>query len=151
MADGEGYPLGAVLGSINAGMSASAGLAAYRSAGGEVRTQTWYRLHGEAQAMLAGEVSEAAKPLNRLPTSDEITTWTTSTAAGFMQRVEVFVRDRATGEVTSKPWSTVGPGVVSRGAAVEAALGAYEDNAGDYDEQVLGAAYVGTHELVPGE
>jgi hypothetical protein len=149
MAEGSDLPVWAVLDALRDGKSATAGLAAYRAAGGEVRTQTWYRLHGEVQSALAGKISEASAPLGRRPTGDELTTWTTRNAAGYLQQVEVLVRDRATGEVMAKPFSVTGPDLVSRGAAISEALDAYMGNADIYEEQVLGAVHVGAYELTP--
>ena len=149
MAESGDLPVWAVLDALNEGKSATAGLAAYRAAGGEVRTQTWYRLHGEVQSALAGRISEASAPLNRRPTGDEVTTWTTRNAAGYLQQIEVLVRDRQTGEVMAKPYSVTGDTMRSRGAAISEALDAYMGNADQYEEQVLGAVHVGAYELVP--
>lgn len=146
-------PVWAVLDAIASGQSASSSLAAYRAAGGEVRTQTWYRLHGEVQASLGDRISEAAAPLNRRPTGDEVQTMSTRTASGFLQQVEVLVRNRQTGEVEAKPFSVTGDRLVSRGAAVSQALDTFAAGVeeGNYSEQVLGAVHVGAYELVPEE
>lgn len=149
MAEGSDLPVWAVLDALKEGRSATSGLAAYRAAGGNVRTQTWYRLHGEVQSALAGRIGEASAPLDRAPGGDETTKWTTRNAGGFLQQVEVLVRDRATGEVMAKPFSVTGEAMLTRGEAISQALDAYMDNADEYEEQVLGAVHVGAYELVP--
>lgn len=144
-------PVWAVLDAIGSGQSASASLKGYRAAGGEVRTQTWYRLFGEVQGALGNRLSEASAPLHRRPAQEEVTQWSTRNAAGFLQQVEVLVRDRATGEVSARPFSVTGDQLRSRGSVISEALdvfaGGVED--GPYEEQILGAVHVGAYELVP--
>lgn len=151
MASGPGYPIWAVLGAQNEGLSASAGLGAYRDAGGEVRTQSWYRLWGEARAAVADKLDEATAPLNRRPSAHEVQEWTTTNATGFLQQVEVFVRDRITGEVVAKPFSVTGEHLISRGNAISQALDHFSENQEDYDETVLGAVHVGAYQMTPGQ
>ena len=153
MPDGPELPVWAVLDSIATGQSASAGLAAYRAAGGEVRTQTWYRLHGEVQASLAGRIQEAAAPLNRRPTGEEVQTMSTTSAKGYLQQIEVLVRNRGTGEVEAKPFSVTGDQLISRGNAISQALDAFAGGVeeGSFEEQVLGAVHVGAYQMVPSE
>lgn len=151
MANDDPHPLSAVISSINAGLSATAGLRAYREAGGSVRTATWYRLHGEVQAAFSNTLSEAGRPGNRFPTEDELTPWSTVDATGYLQQVEVALRDRTTGEVYFKPFSVTGDVLLTRNAAVEEAIASYQEGADEYDEQVLGAVHVGAYELVPGQ
>lgn len=144
-------PVWAVLDALGNQQSASASLKAYRAAGGEVRTQTWYRLFGEVQGALGNRISEATAPLNRRPTAEETTTWSTRNAAGFLQQVEVLVRDRDTGEVSARPFSVTGPRLQSRGAVISQALDVFDSGVeeGSFSEQILGAVHVGAYELVP--
>lgn len=144
-------PIQGVLSALSQGVSARAGLQAFREAGGEVRDATWYRLHGEVQASFSAELTEAGRPQNRAPGVDELTTWSTVNAAGYLQQVEVALRDRGTGEVYFKPFSIAGDGLLTRQAAVAKAIETYSEGADAYDEQVLGAVHVGAYELVPSE
>lgn len=146
----EDYPLAGVAGAVEAGMSARAGLNAFRESGGQVRDATWYRMFGEYQRHLSEAGEEPGRPLNRYPTGDEITQWSTVDAEGYLQRVEVLTRNRGTGEVEWKPWSRAGDSVLTRQGAISDALDSFASNADGYDEQILGAVYVGTHELIPG-
>jgi hypothetical protein len=79
---------------------------------------------------------------------------TTRQRTGYWQQVEVFTRDKATGEVKSTPFVVRGEGLVTRQAAIQAAIDEWEAGiAGSVnpdEETVLGAAYVSTLELTPG-
>lgn len=153
MAGRPDYPLGAAISTVKAGTSARAGLASFRAGGGRTTDATWYRMVAEARRSLGDRLAEAGRPLNRRPTGDEITTMSTRTKTGYWQEVSVFSRDRVTGEVKSSPFIVRGSGLVTRQAALRAALDEWEaGGAGSTnpdDEVVLGAAYVSTLELVP--
>lgn len=136
--------------SVQEGWSARQGLAAYREAGGRLANQSWYRLVGEIQSSLADREGIYDEPLNLRPVASEIRTWTTAKARGFIQQVEVLVRDRGTGQIISVPFSVQGKRLVSRRNAIQQALDVYsDDNAKRYNQQVLGAVYTGTYEARP--
>lgn len=68
-------------------------------------------------------------------------------ARGFMQQVEVFVRDRATGQVSTRYYSTPAGDLITRQRAIDQALDEYDAAAEDYDEEVLGAVHTGAFSL----
>jgi len=132
------------------GKSARQGLLDYRAAGGKIASQTWFHLVGEVQAMLASREGIHNEPVNLRPVASEIQTWTTAKAKGYIQQVEVLVRERSTGQIISVPFSVSGRALVSRRNAISQALDVYsDDNAKKYDQQVLGAVYTGTYEARP--
>lgn len=132
------------------GKSARQGLSDFRSAGGKIASQSWYHLVGEVQAMLASREGIYNEPVNLRPVASEIQTWTTARAKGYIQQVEVLVRERSTGQIISVPFSVSGRSLVSRRSAISQALDVYsDDNAKKYDQQVLGAVYTGTYEARP--
>ncbi len=132
------------------GKSARQGLSDYRSRGGKIASQTWYHLVGEIQAMLSSREGIYDEPVNLRPVASEIQTWTTAKAKGYIQQVEVLVRERSTGQIISVPFSVNGRTLVSRRNAILQALTVYsDDNAEKYDQQVLGAVYTGTYEARP--
>lgn len=134
------------------GKSASEGLRDYRAAGGRIASQSWFHLVGEMQAMLASREGIYNEPVNLRPVAREIQTWTTAKARGYIQQVEVLVRERSTGQIISVPFSVSGRSLVSRRNAISQALTVYsDDNAKKYDQQVLGAVYTGTYEARPNE
>jgi len=140
----------AALDAILSGLSAREGLKQFRAAGGRVASQTWFRLTGELQAMLADREGIYNEPVNLRPVAAEIKTWTTAKAKGFIQQVEVLVRDRGTGEIISVPFSVQGRSLISRRAAIAQSLEIYSsDNAKKYNQQILGAVYTGTYQAVP--
>jgi hypothetical protein len=148
------YTLPAALATLRQGLSARAGLKQFRAGGGRTTDATWFRVVAEARRSLGEQLAEANRPLNRRPSGHEITTMSTRTRTGFWQQVEVFVRNRATGAVESHPFVVRGDGLVTRQAAIRAAVDEWEAGiAGSVnvdEHEVLGAAYVSTLELRPG-
>jgi hypothetical protein len=132
------------------GLSAREGLVQFREAGGHIASSTWFRAVGEVQAMLASREGIYNEPVNLRPVASEIQVWTTQKAKGFIQQVEVLVRERETGQIISVPFSVTGRTLVSRRNAIAQALDVYsDDNAKKYNQQVLGAVYTGTYEARP--
>jgi hypothetical protein len=137
---------------IQEGWSASAGLDRFRAEGGHIANASWYKLTGEIQSSLQNRAGQYNEPLNLRPVGAEIKTWTTAKASGYIQQVEVLVREKATGEIISVPFSVTGRALVSRRNALQQALSVYsDDNAKKYNQQVLGAVYSGTYQAIPSE
>jgi hypothetical protein len=138
------------LASILQGQSANAGLSAFRQSGGHVANETWYRLRGELEAMVAAREGIYNEPQHLRPTAQEIQQWSTTNAKGYVQQVEVLVRERETNTVISVPYSAMSNLLRSRQAIVREALSVYSDsNAEKYNQQILGAVYTGTYQAVP--
>jgi hypothetical protein len=74
---------------------------------------------------------------------------TTVSAAGFMQYVDVWVKDRDTGEIRIRPYSIRTDELMTRGDAVATAIDRMETHADGYGERILGALYTATYILVP--
>lgn len=146
------FPFWAAVRTVRDGISARAGLRAYRAGGGTIRDTTWFRMVTEARVSVAARGDEVGRPLNRRPTADEGTRWTTSKARGVMQQVEVMVRDRDTGEVLAIPYGISSRRARTRQDVIDAALGTITPEGTDGDrQQILGAVYVGTYFMEPGE
>lgn len=145
------WPFGFAVRTVRDGLSGRAGLAAYRAGGGSIRDATWFRMVAEARTAVAGRELEVGRPLDRRPVTGEFVQWTTQKARGFIQQVEVIVRDRDTGGVTPLPYSLSGTRTVTRQQAIDSALGHYNTEGTDAARQVfLGAIYVGTYIMTPG-
>jgi hypothetical protein len=146
-------PLSAATSTVRGGLSARAGLRAFRDGGGRVTDSTWFRLVGEARRVLSDRLDETSRPLGRRPVHDEITRVTSARRSGFWQEVEVFWRDRETGEVGSSPFVLRSSGLLTRQSVVDFALGEWQAGSSGSpnpdDHEVLGAAYVSTLELAP--
>lgn len=138
-----------------AGMSGRAGLAAARGAGIAIRDSTWFQIYGQVRTSLALQVVEPALPIARAPLTREIAQMQTKTATGFMQYVDVYVKDIDTGIVSTRPFAVRGQALVTRQKALETALNRFATattSEGNYPrESVVGAAYTATYELVPTE
>jgi hypothetical protein len=139
---------------VKTGMSARAGLAAARAAGVAIRDATWYRIVGEVRRSLSNQIDEASAPLNQRPTGGAISTLTTKAARGWVQYVDVFVRDERTGVVSVRPWALRGTSLLTRGQVVNRAIASFTTfTTGpdrQYEEKVLGAAYTATYQMAPG-
>jgi uncharacterized protein YdhG (YjbR/CyaY superfamily) len=136
--------------SVLAGLTARKALAAYREAGGHVANQTWFQLRGEMERMVSAREGIYSEPQHLKPVASEIQQWTTAKARGYIQQVEVLVRERETGTVVSVPYSSVSNNLRSRAAVTKEALDVYsDDNAKKYNQQILGAVYSGTYQAVP--
>ena len=139
---------------VKSGMTARAGLIAARAAGVAIRDATWFRIVGEVQRSLTNQIDEATRPLNRRPLGAEISTLTTKVATGYIQYVDVFVRDRESGAVSMRPFAVRTAPLLTRQAVIKKALNAFQTfTTGpepSYPEQVLGAAYTATYRAVPG-
>jgi hypothetical protein len=70
-----------------------------------------------------------------------------------MQYIDVYVRDRETGQVRAQPWAMRTDTLISRQSAINQALSRYEAATlpeGTFEgEIVVGAAYAGTVEFLP--
>jgi hypothetical protein len=150
MATDNPTPAQFALQSVLEGLSARAGLKQFREAGGRVANQTWFALRGEMEAMVASREGVYNEPQRLRPTAAEIQTWTTTKAQGYVQQVEVLVRERGTGQIVSVPYTSIGRTLRSRAAIIEESLDVYsDDNAEKYNQQILGAVYSGTYQAVP--
>lgn len=145
------FPFAAAIRTVREGLSGRAGLKAYREAGGAIGDATWFRMVAEARTTVAARIGEISAPLSRRPTVSEATVWTTVNASGWLQQVEVYVRDRTTQEVVSIPFSVSGTRPMTRQQVIDKALATYTPEGTDGDSQViLGAVYVNSIIMQPG-
>ena len=152
MAPDDPTPASAALASVLEGMSATQGLRWFRSIGGHVATQTWYAARAHIEATISAREGIYNEEQRLRPTASEIIKWSTPSARGYVQKVEVLVRERATNAVISAPYSSMGKRLRSRQAIVREALSIYSgDQAEKYGQQILGAVYTGTYQAVPME
>lgn len=153
MAAGTGDVLAAAQATVRAGVSANAGYRAFQAGGGSVARATWLRTVAEVQRRASDYLQEAGRPSNRKPTADEITVLSTNHQARIIQQVDVYVRNRDTGEIDVRPFSWRGQALITRQAAVNEALAAFDTgitgSPDRFNETVLGATYTGTLQLVP--
>lgn len=153
MAGDAGDVLAAAQATVRSGVSANAGYRAFQAGGGSIARATWLRTVAEVRARASDSLNEVGRPINRKPTADEITQLSTNHQARYIQQVDVYVRDRDTGEVEVRPFSWRGQALITRQAAVNEALAAFDTGVTGspdrFNETVLGATYTGTLQLVP--
>lgn len=153
MATPSGDVLSAAQATVRAGVSANAGYRAFQAGGGQIARATWLRTVAEVRRRASDYLEEAGRPLGRKPTADEITVLSTNHQARIIQQVDVYVRDRDTGEIDVKPFSWRGQALITRQAAINEALAAFDTGVTGspdrFNETVLGATYTGTIRLVP--
>ena len=122
-------------------------------AGFTISRESWASWVGSAQRAIAERSSEMVRPLNRRPVPGEIIAYPSRRASGYMQTVQVLVRDRTTGIEETRFYSLRGDSLRSRGAVVTDALNRFRDAAAsspeDYPEDIVGAWYSGTYQLTP--
>lgn len=140
---------------IREGRNATDALRMFRALGGSVRTQTWYRLYGQAQMEGIQGAHELEAPLHRIPETQDIQQMTTRRSRGFMQRVVVMGRD-SHGLVVSKDVSLRTDKLVSRKTAVNRAVELLTTHGGNFPNAqdsepmtVVAGFYQGTYELEP--
>lgn len=118
-----------------------------------ITREEWATSIAQARAALANRIDELTRPLSARPTGTDITVYDSKKARGYMQQVEIFVRDRDTGLVEPRHYVLKTDSLRSRAWVVNEALSRYQvavdSNPEDYPEDILGAAYVGTHLMKP--
>lgn len=125
----------------------------YNAQVGGITREEWAQQIGEVKAALANRVEESARALNRRPVVDEITTYLSKKARGYLQQVEIYVRDRETGVVEARPFVVKTQTLRSRQSIIAEARQKYQasidQNPDEYPEEILGASYTGTHHMIP--
>lgn len=147
------FPFWAAIRTVKERIGTWVGFARVQDLAPDITRAEWAQAIGQAQAALAAKVIEATRPLNRRPVAGEIFPYRSKRATGFLQQLDIFVRDRDTGLIESRPYTIRTQVLRSRGAVVAEGLARYQEaidnNPDDYPEEVLGAMYAGTLEMVP--
>lgn len=146
-----GNPAGFIVGAINEGQSATAALGAFRQAGGEMRTQTWYRLFGETQASIAARPEAAALDPFQVPQAGDYTEWAMGPGGQYVTTVDVLFRDVDTGLIGRKQYMYKTDDPHSPAEAQLAAWGDMGDpeNEAQYGQAMLGAVTRNVYLTVP--
>lgn len=103
------------------------------------------QLKGEIQA----GVTAIDRPGDRRPFAREIFVMETEIATGFMQHIDVWVRDRETGDIYPRPFSIATDELLTHDDAIETALEQFGVHAEKYGETILGATYRSTYVMAP--
>lgn len=120
-----------------------------RSAGFGITDATFYRLVSSVRAEYADRPMVAAQPLDRRPHADQIKALDTDTPGHYIQHIDIWVYNKNLGIVYPRAYDIATDTLLTHGDAIETGLDVFRDHAQDYDEQILGAGYRGTHFTVP--
>lgn len=147
----QGMLLPHALRAVGEGLSANQWMAALREAGTGIRRQTGLRLYGQAKALAAEYQQEPTRPLNQVPAFAESRQWPTRQSEGVLQTVQLIYREKVTQRLVTRFYNVKTPNGITRGAAIQRAIEANADNAGRYQQTLLGAVHTGTAVLVATE
>lgn len=149
------FPLWAAIRTIKSKIGTWVGFDRYTEIDDDITREQWARHIGMARAALANQVGELTRPLNRRPSeaAGEVKPLPSRTATGFMQYVNIFVRDAQTGVITERPWAIRTDTLMSRQSVINQALARFEAAVlpeGTFEgEEVLDASYEGTVRFIP--
>lgn len=151
--DRPGNPAGFVVGYQRAELSATEALAEFRAAGGQIRTQSWYRLWGEVADTLARGDLFAALPPGALPAPADYGTWAMGRGGQYATQVSVYIRDVDTGLIRTQQYTYVTADPHTPGDAAANAMDdfTFADQEATYGEVVMGAQPTAVWQTVPYE
>lgn len=132
------------------GATASEYYAALRSRGMAPRSSEAYRLYGIAKNIVSRSGDEPFKPIDQVPTGEDLVAWPSKGATGVSQTVSLTYRDKATGVLKQTWWRTVSPNGITREQAVSTAIDAYAEHADRYGQDLVGAVHTSAYLLTPG-
>lgn len=146
--DLAGGLIGHALRAIGEGQSANAWMRTLTESGAGVRRQVGLRVYGQARAIAAEYGQEATRPLDRVPTAAESRQWPTRESDGILQTVQLFYRERVTGNIVQRFYNVKTAEGITRQQAIDQAVAANTGNAGRYEQVLVGAVHTGTAMLV---
>lgn len=113
----------------------------------------WDAAVAKARQIIANRQNELTRNLSARPIAHEILPFPVNNPGGYIQQVDVFVRDVDTGVIEARHFSyktdTLRRRLDVNKEVWNMFLQGIADNPGEYPEEVVGVAYVGTHQLVP--
>lgn len=134
---------------LRRGLSANQALRELRAAGQGIRRQDWLSLYRQLDDTLKSRATGIDRPGGRRPYQREILVMSTATATGYLQYVDVWVKNRSTGEISARPYGIATDDLMTHDDAIETAVDRMQAFADDYDEVILGGTYLTTYMMVP--
>lgn len=145
----------AIQAAIRQGQNATETLSSWRSRGGAIRTQTWYRVWGQIENEQLQAIPEAAQRPDRRPTAEQIQTRSSKRPGAYHQDVTLIVQD-AHGNVNLRNIHLRTDKLMSRRAAVRLAQQKWNETGPEAKQgtsgttwKAIGGVYLGTFELTP--
>lgn len=145
---GPGQFIPSALRALSEGLSANQWAAALRESGAGLRRQSALRIYGQARTIAAEYGNEPTRPLNQVPTYSEAKSWPTNSTSGVLQTVQLFYRERVTGNIIQRFFNVKTPNGITRQDAIDRAVNANVGNAAKYQQELVGAVHTGTANLV---
>lgn len=142
-------PIGFIRQMVNEGMSATKGLDLYRSAGGRIQTQRWYRAFSTMKAEAARRPTIQTAPIGRAPAGEEITQVESRRPGAYLYRGAVVAFDRETNLPVTKYASLRTRKLITYRQAIDILAGQMEAEQDSYGVTVVGAYVTAVNELVP--
>lgn len=150
MPDVEGGGLfGSAVRAAKEGLSAGAWLRALQEAGAGIRRQVGLRLYAQAREVAAEAGEEPLRPLNEVPSLEQMPPSPTRNTEGVLQTVRLVYRERVTGNLRTVFHSTKSESGVTRQEAIDNAIDAYADHADEYQNDLVGAVHTSAIRLTP--
>lgn len=139
----------AALNAARSGASANAFYRELQAEGIAPRRSEALQLYKIARNVVAKSEEEVFKPTSSVPTAGDIAQWPTRIRSGIIQNVTVTLRDKTTGQITSKPLSIKVEQAITRDAAIAKAVDLASEHADTYNQDIVGAVHTSTYELSP--
>jgi hypothetical protein len=145
----QGGLIPSALRAVGEGLSANQWAAAIRESGAGIRRQVALRIYGQARALAAEYGQEPTRPIGERPGQAESRQWPTRASSGVLQTVQLFYRERVTGNIVQRFFNVKTTEGITREEAISQAIGANSANAQRYEQELIGAVHTGTALLVP--
>lgn len=151
MAGTRQLQFGLMLQAVEQGTSGAALLRELRAEGIGMRTQDFYRLFGQAAAVVREAGAEPFRPVDQVPTLAESPPVPASLRAepGVIQTVRLVYREKVTGNFRVVYHSTKTAEGITRQAAVDAAIDAYEAHSQEYQTTLYAAVHTSAIRITP--
>lgn len=145
---------------VRNGLSANAGLRVAQDMGLGVRRETWLSMYGQVRNRYAVRAATLGALMSAIPSGPDVTPIPTKQAEGFVQYVDIWLRDKGSGEPRVREQSLRTDTLLSREQAVDILVSRYRGavdrskvSPGLWgttpDEVVIGGIYTGTIQFVP--
>lgn len=122
----------------------------FHEAGGQMRRADFLALVRGIREELQNQTLGYDRRGDRRPYRREIGFLYAATGGGFIQYVDVWVKNHETGEIYPRPYGLKVDDLLPHDDVIETALDRYSQHAEGYGETILGASYMATYEIVPG-
>jgi hypothetical protein len=119
----------------------------------ELTREDWNDAIAKARAVIVNKSNELTRNLAAKPRAGEILPFNVKSPGGYIQQVEVFVKDNDTGLIDVRPHSLKTDTLRRRMDVAKEVWKLFQDSIDaspeEYPQTVIGVAYTGTYQLLP--